>query len=154
VEVGPALAGVAALVVESVNKCDMDLRRELFNTILVSPGAHPARTRSSGPPGGPSHASQGASRRRGRLRLTLCRGVRVQLAGGSTLFSSFKDRLEREVQEVSPPAPAPPTAAARVPPAASPARGSCRQECESRGREWRQQADAVLFCRLPRRPPR
>lgn len=26
---------------------------------------------------------------------------RVQLAGGSTLFSSFKERLEREVQEVS-----------------------------------------------------
>jgi hypothetical protein len=120
VEVGPSLAGVAALVVESVNKCDVDLRRELFNTILVSPAAHPARPPSSGPPGGPSRASQGASRRRGRLRLTLCRGVRVQLAGGSTLFSSFKDRLEREVQEVSPPALSPPIVAAPVPPAASP----------------------------------
>ncbi|GAQ90121.1 actin-related protein 4 - ARP4 [Klebsormidium nitens] len=54
---GP-LAGVASLVLDSVNKCDVDIRRELFNTIL--------------------------------------------LAGGSTLFSSFKERLEREVQEIAP----------------------------------------------------
>lgn len=33
---GAPLAGVAQLVLDSVNKCDVDIRRELFNTILVS----------------------------------------------------------------------------------------------------------------------
>ncbi|KAD0923311.1 hypothetical protein E3N88_43550 [Mikania micrantha] len=48
IDIAAAARGLPQMVIESINKCDVDIRRELFSSILESPQAARVKVLASG----------------------------------------------------------------------------------------------------------
>ncbi|KAK2976496.1 hypothetical protein RJ640_001041, partial [Escallonia rubra] len=79
-ETASSARGLPQMVIESINKCDVDIRRELFSSILVRVLLLDLRLCS----------------------LLLRRTVLAKLAGGTASMQQLKERLEKDLLEESP----------------------------------------------------